>query len=312
MDRKEFMKDTLLAGLGISSWYGLKGNAPASEQIESLESLSEKTFRCDYAIHANMFRHHAGPDFLAQIRFAHNVGFRSIEDNGMRGRPVEMQQQIGQLLRELKMRMGVFVGHTIEWQKPTLTTSDTKIRDQFLQEIKESVEVAKRCGAKWITVVPGTCDNKRNHHFQTAQVIDTLKRAAEILEPHDLVMVLEPLNFRDHPNLFLTDVPQAYLICKAVQSKSCKILYDIYHAQIQVGNIIPYLHEAWDEVAYYQIGDNPGRKEPTTGEINYKNIFKVIHDKGFTGILGMEHGNAQPGKEGELALIKAYREVDAF
>ncbi len=125
-------------------------------------------------------------------------------------------------------------------------------------------------------------------------------------------MVLEPLNFRDHPGLFLTDVPQAYLICKAVNSPSCKILYDIYHAQIQIGNLIPNIDAAWDVTSYFQIGDNPGRKEPTTGEINYKNIFRHIHGKGFTGILGMEHGNSQPDKAGEMAVVEAYLEVDGF
>ena len=69
---------------------------------------------------------------------------------------------------------------------------------------------------------------------------------------------------------------------------------------------------AWDEIGYFQIGDNPGRNEPTTGEVNYKNIFSHIHSKGYTGILGMEHGNAKPGKEGEQALIKAYRDSDNF
>jgi hydroxypyruvate isomerase len=78
------------------------------------------------------------------------------------------------------------------------------------------------------------------------------------------------------------------------------------------GNIITNMDRCWDEIAYLQIGDNPGRKEPTTGEMNYKNIFKHIYEKGYKGILGMEHGNAKPGKEGELALIKAYRESDAF
>ena len=86
----------------------------------------------------------------------------------------------------------------------------------------------------------------------------------------------------------------------------------MYHAQIQVGNIIPYIDEAWKETVYYQIGDNPGRKEPTTGEMNYRNIFKHIYNKGYKGVMGMEHGNAKPGKEGELALIKAYRESDNF
>lgn len=134
----------------------------------------------------------------------------------------------------------------------------------------------------------------------------------DILEPHGLVMVLEPLNFRDHPGLFLTESPQAFQICKAVDSPSCKILFDIYHQQIQEGNLIPNIDDSWDEIAYFQIGDNPGRKEPTTGEINYKNIFSFIYKKGYDGILGMEHGNAIQGVEGEKALVDAYLEVDSF
>jgi len=102
------------------------------------------------------------------------------------------------------------------------------------------------------------------------------------------------------------------MICKAVNSPSCKILYDIYHMQRNEGHIIPTIDMVWDEIGYFQIGDNPGRKEPTTGEINYRNIFKHIYEKGYTGILGMEHGNSKPGKEGELAVIEAYRTVDAF
>jgi hydroxypyruvate isomerase len=78
------------------------------------------------------------------------------------------------------------------------------------------------------------------------------------------------------------------------------------------GNLINHIDYAYDEIAYFQIGDNPGRNEPTTGEINYKNIFKHLHKKGYKGILGMEHGNSIPGKEGELALIKAYRDSDNF
>tara|TARA_B100000427_G_C15439150_1_gene564330 strand:- start:718 stop:1170 length:453 start_codon:yes stop_codon:yes gene_type:complete len=148
--------------------------------------------------------------------------------------------------------------------------------------------------------------------FQTSNVVETLKRASDILEPHGLVMVLEPLNFRDHPGLFLTESPQAFQICKAVNSPSCKILFDIYHQQIQEGNLIPNIEDTWDEIAYFQIGDNPGRREPTTGEINYKNVFKLIHKKGFDGILGMEHGNSIQGIEGEKALVDAYLKVDSF
>ena len=76
------------------------------------------------------------------------------------------------------------------------------------------------------------------------------------------------------------------------------------------GNLIASMERCWDEIAYIQIGDNPGRKEPGTGEINYANVFKWIHEKGFEGVCGMEHGNAEPGKLGEEKLIEAYRNVD--
>ena len=96
----------------------------------------------------------------------------------------------------------------------------------------------------------------------------------------------------------------------AVDSPACKILDNLYHQQITEGNLIPNIDAAWTEIAYFQIGDNPGRKEPTTGEINFANIFRHVREKGYTGILGMEHGNSQPGREGEAAVINAYRLVD--
>jgi hydroxypyruvate isomerase len=217
---------------------------------------------------------------------------------------------MAEFLRELEMRMGVFVAHTIYWTKPNLASGDPDLREEFLAEIRRSVEVAKRVGATWMTVVPGHKDFRKSMGYQTAHVVESLKLAAEILEPNDLVMVLEPLNFRNHPGLFLSRSDQAYEICKAVDSPSCKILFDIYHQQIQEGNLLPNIDLCWDEIAYFQIGDNPGRKEPTTGEINYANVFRHIAEKGYTGILGMEHGNSKPGKEGELAVIDAYRKVD--
>jgi hydroxypyruvate isomerase len=123
-------------------------------------------------------------------------------------------------------------------------------------------------------------------------------------------MVLEPLS--DSPDLYLRTSEQTYMICKAVNSPACKILYDIYHMQKNEGNLIQNIGLTWEEIGYIQIGDNPGRNEPTTGEINYKNVFKYIYDKEFKGILGMEHGNSKPGKEGELAVIEAYAQVDSF
>lgn len=269
-------------------------------------------FNLNYAPHFGMFNNHAGVDLVSQLNFMAEQGFRSLEDNQMVSRTVAQQNTIAATMEKHGMQMGVFVAHTIYWNEPNLASGDKNKREEFLSEIKASIEVAKRVNAQWMTVVPGHLDLRQDMGYQTAHVVESLKQASGLLEPHGLTMVLEPLNFRDHPGLFLTGSAQAYEVCKAVDSPSCKILFDIYHQQITDGNLIPNIEACWDEIAYFQIGDNPGRKEPTTGEINYRNIFKYIHSRGFTGILGMEHGNAQPGKEGEQAVIKAYKEVDAF
>lgn len=238
-------------------------------------------------------------------------GFGALEDNEMRNRPVAQQERIAKEMSSLDMDMGVFVAHTIGWSEPNLTTDDSMAHDKFLSEISESVDIAMRVNARWMTVVPGRVHARLEMDYQTANVIGVLKRAANILEPHGLVMVLEPLNpLRDHPGQFLTKTSQAYKICKAVDSPSCKILYDVYHQQITEGNLIPNMDYAWEEIAYIQVGDNPGRNEPGTGEINYANVFKFLHDKGYEGIIGMEHGNSMPGRKGEQAVIEAYRSYD--
>ncbi len=303
MRRRDFVQKSLLTGsLALGSPF-VFGKNPVHQ--------AEK-FQLKYAPHLGMFEQHAGKDPIAQLNFMADQGFTAFEDNEMKARSVQTQEAMAKAMSDRGLSMGVFVAHKIYWNEPNLASGNPESRKEFLNQIQESVEVAIRVNATWMTVVPGHLDLKKDMGYQTAHVIESLKQASEILERHGLVMVLEPLNFRDHPGLFLTKSAQAYEICKAVNSPSCKILFDIYHQQITEGNLIPNIEACWDEIAYFQVGDNPGRKEPGTGEINYRNVFKYIHSKGFDGIVGMEHGNSIAGKEGELAVIDAYTEVDSF
>lgn len=306
MQRRNFLQRSSLLGASI-----LPGVAALSSFKPQSHQQDAKTFNLNYAFHDGMFSNHAGKDFIDQIKWAHDQGFRGIEDNGMMSRTPEMQAKIGETLAKLGMTMGVFVVTTDSWHwKLSLTTGKQEFKDLIVRDCKTAVEVAKRCNAKHMTVVPGNFDRSLPMDIQTANVIDALRRGAEVLEKNGLVMVLEPLS--DNPDLFLRYSTQTFMICKAVNSTACKILFDMYHMQRNEGNIIANINKTWDEIGYFQIGDNPGRKEPGTGEMNYKNIFKHIYDKGYRGIMGMEHGNAKPGKEGEMALIKAYRDADAF
>jgi len=309
MKRRSFIKKgaatASIMGLGIS---GL--NAMAESDITIQQAAN--SFQLKYAPHLGMFKNTAGDDPIDQLNFMADQGFTAFEDNGMKNKSVALQEKMAKTMADRNMTMGVFVAHKIYWKEATLTTGKEESRKEFLEQIEESVAVAKRVNAKWMTVVPGHLDLKLDIGFQTANVVETLKYASDILEKNELIMVLEPLNFYNHPGLFLTKIPQAFEVCKAVNSSSCKILFDIYHQQIEEGNLIPNMKMAWEEIAYFQIGDNPGRKEPTTGEINYKNIFKYIHSRDYKGILGMEHGNSKKGKEGEVAVIEAYKQSDSF
>jgi hydroxypyruvate isomerase len=306
MKRRDFVKTGVAAGAGLVA--ASTATTPVAGRVPQ-----QHRFNLKYAPHFGMFREHAGSDFVDQIDFMADQGFTAFEDNSMRERPVADQERIARALERHDMQMGVFVANGNGFGQPSFSKGDPDMRAEFLRDCRTSVDVARRVNATWMTVVMGDLYDRLEMDYQTANAIESLRRAAEIFEPHGLVMVLEPLNpWTNHPGMFLSKIPQAYMICQAVDSPSCKILFDIYHQQITEGNLIPNMDMAWEEIAYFQIGDNPGRDEPTTGEINYKNVFKHIYEKGYQGVLGMEHGNSRPGREGEQAVIDAYVAVDDF
>ncbi|RZK16438.1 MAG: sugar phosphate isomerase/epimerase [Pedobacter sp.] len=283
MKRSEFIRNSLLTAGAITTGSGFT-NTFAAEKSDI--KLINKPFNMDYAPHQGMFASHAGKSFLDQIQFMYDNGFRSIEDNGYLNRSVEEQEKIGKLLSQLGMRMGVFVVDGGDNWKTSLTTGKKEFKDKFVETCKKSVEAAKRCNAKWLTVVPGFYERNLPYGNQFANVIDSMRAGAEIFEPHGLIMVLETLS--DTPELFLQKTNETYAVCKAVKSPSCKILYDIYHMQRTEGDLIKTIDRC------------------------YKNIFRHLHSKGYKGVMGMEHGNSKPDKAGELAVIRAYRQEDNF
>jgi len=306
MIRRNFVK-TALSAAGIAA-------TSIAPTFAAAAPAGKNNFKLKYAPHIGMFENSAGKDPIDQLKFMADMGFMAFEDNEMMRRPVELQTKMGETMAKLGMTMGVFVLDKGGNSQNTLAAGKKENIEIFLNGCKRAVEVAKRTNTKWMTIVPGDFERNLPIGIQTGHVIDALRRGAELFEPHGLVMVLEPLS--DSPNLFLQTSDQTYEICRAVNSPTCKILFDIYHMQKTEGHIIPHIDWCWNEIAYFQIGDNPGRKEPTTGEINYKNVFKHIYHKAKaanqTFVFGMEHGNSKPGKEGEEALIKAYVESDSF
>lgn len=302
MQRRQFIAAaTAAAASGVC--------AAASRAAEP--DAKARPFAFAFAPHFGMFQRLAGEDLIDQLKFAADQGFTAWEDNGMTGRPADVQQKIADEMQRLGMELSVISALRGVWNGVNFAGNDRQSREAILKALAQSVEVARRVRAVRMTVVPGLDDPKLPAGYQTANCIELLRRACDVVEPHGLVMVLEPLNRRtNHPGVFLHESPQAYLLCRAVDRPSCKILFDIYHQQVTEGNLIPNIDHCWNEIGYFQCADNPGRNEPGTGEINYARVFGHLLKKGYRGAVGMEHGNSQRGADGETAVIEAYRKLN--
>jgi hydroxypyruvate isomerase len=272
---------------------------------------ADTPFTMGFAPSIGMFSELCGSnDPVDNIRFINDRGFRAVFDNGLPGRPPAEQVRIADEVHRLGMKMGPWVLYT-DFSKTSFVLDSAEVRDFLKAKMLEGAEVAKRTGFNTVLMVPGRYDERLHHDYQTANVIENLKYCAEIAGTEGMTIVIEPLNtLHDHPGLFLTGMPQAYQICEAVNSPSVKIVEDIYHQQISEGNLIPNIESCWNQIAAFHCGDNPGRNEPGTGEINYRNIFKYLYARNYDGVICMEHGQSIGGAEGEKRVIQAYRECD--
>ncbi|OIN55622.1 TIM barrel protein [Arsenicibacter rosenii] len=275
-----------------------------------------------------MFECHAGKDPLDQLRFMAETGFRALEDSGpahpgfpgklglgFMQQPVELVTKIGETLASLNMEMGtISLGPTFWPSRPSLTTGNPELRAVFLARCRMAMETLRRLNGRFVTVSADLIDFSLPTDIQTQHVMDALQAACDLLEPAGITLLLEPLS--DATPLFLKTSAKGYQICKSINRPSCKLLFDMYHLQRNEGRLLYHMDLCWDQIGYFQIGDEPGRFEPTTGEINYKTIFRYIDQKSRetnrSFILGMEHFNSQPGIGGEQAVLAAYRYCDDF
>jgi hydroxypyruvate isomerase len=274
---------------------------------------ADRPFTLGYAPYIGMFKELCGSDDpVDNIKFINDKGFKAVFDNGLPDRPPEEQDRIAREVQRLGMMMGPWVLYA-DFSKTSFVRDPGEVRDFLKTKMQEGIDVARRTGFKMALVVPGRYDERLHPDFQRSNVIDNLKYCAGLIEPEGITVAIEPLNtLHDHPGLYLTAMPQAYQICDAVNSPSVKIVEDMYHQQITEGNLIPNIEACWSQIAAFHVGDNPGRNEPTTGEINFKNIFKYLRSRDYSGVICMEHGQSIEGPEGVKRVIEAYRECDPF
>lgn len=304
MYRRHFMKLSALSSLSGMHWLSIDLRAGSTGT-----QRQGHRYHLRYAPRLDFLREELSIDQRLELFAEH--GFDATEYNGLLRHPMAEVEKMRKKLDSLGMQMGIFVANPGGWTTAGLCHPSQ--RDNFLGEIRKAVGYHRVIGNNFCTVLTGPVRSQLSRNQQRQNVIEGLKRAADILESTELTIVIEPLNeLVNHPGYFLVYSEEAAQIMAAVDSPHVKILFDAYHQQISEGNLIANIREYQQYIGYYQVGDVPGRKEPGTGEVNWKNVFKAIHGTGYRGIVGMEHGLSQPGHAGLMKCFEEYRQADSW
>lgn len=254
-------------------------------------------FRLSVRVEA-LFRGMSLPETMEKVAEA---GYQGFEFGNWRAQdPVE----ITRLKNKLGLDCACLVGNRAVNPKG-MTLVDPADRDAFLDEIRASVEAAKRFETTRLVTLTGNELPGVSRQAQHNSIVEGLKRGHDVVSPHGVTLIVEPLNtLVDHAGYYLNHTAEAFEIMREVSSPYVKILFDIYHVQIMDGNLIAAIRANIASIGHFHVGDVPGRHEPGTGEIDYPNVFRAIRDTGFKDFVAMEY---VPAKDpmATLAEVKA-------
>lgn len=175
---------------------------------------------------------------------------------------------------------------------------DPAQKGDYLAFLRQSVEAAQKIGARSVTihsnalgdggVVVNHYDNL-SHTVKLCAMFDTLHDCAKIAEEAGVRMNLEALNVTtDHQGNFLATTQMAAELTAMVGSPMLKILYDVYHMQLNEGSLCDNIRAYGAQIGHVHVADAPGRHEPGTGEINYRSVYACLREAGYQGLIGYE------------------------
>jgi hydroxypyruvate isomerase len=175
---------------------------------------------------------------------------------------------------------------------------DPADRPGFATEFRESIKAAKALACPFLAVLSDRVDSKGipippakplSEKEKRSTYLEGLAQAISWAEQADLDLLIEPLNTRvDHPGYFLQHSREGFDIVRSLGSPRVKLLYDVYHLQIMEGDLIRTMEANLDMIGHIHVADVPGRHELGTGEINYKNIARMLQVNRFGGYVGLE------------------------
>jgi hydroxypyruvate isomerase len=296
LNRREFL------GVGIACGVTLVGAQGLCRR--------PRRFSRTYAPQLGLFVDHAGSDPIDQIRFLADEGFGAVADSGLRGKSPKLQSRIGAELARRGLAFGPFVG-LAHFGRPTFASGSVETRRELLRETSVAIDAARRVGGADLIVIAGKRMTHVPEAIQFRRAVDTLHFCADACARHGVRVLLEPtISGGDSSRMFLRSADQATELCRAVGSPACRVLVDVFDQAIAGHDVPELLRRSSDVLGAVQLADAPRRCEPGSGDVDFRQIFDALDAVGYDGLLGMEHGKCQPGREGERALIDAYVALD--
>jgi hydroxypyruvate isomerase len=193
------------------------------------------------------------------------------------------------LLRSFRLGIDTMIA-TPNWAKRPVSMLDPAQRDSFLTDVRTAIDWAKRLNVPYIILMSGNTIPGKSREEQWASLVESGRRAADLAAKGDVTLIIEPLNSRiNHKGYFLDTCVEGLKLVQQIDHPRFRLLFDIYHEQVQTGNVIHTLTEAAPYVAVFHVADNPGRNDPGSGELNWLNIYKAIQKTGYSGYVTMEY-----------------------
>jgi hydroxypyruvate isomerase len=289
MQRREILKTgaALVAGAALSSAQSV---APPKAKITS--SVMLWTLK---------------GSFEEKLEMAARAGLQSVELIGEYAAWSDADiARVTKTARSFGLGMDTLLGSP-DWSKRPVSMVDPAHREAFLADVRNAIGFARKLEIPQIILMSGNAIAGRTHDEQYASLLEGARRAGDLAAEANLTVIVEPLNsLIDHKGIFLTTCTEGLKLVRETGNPHVRLLFDLYHEQVQQGNVIRTLTEAAPEVAVFHVADNPGRNDPGTGEMNYPNIYKAIQKAGFSGYLTMEY---LPLGDPVASLTKA---VDGF
>ncbi len=232
-----------------------------------------------------------GEDYISAFGQAANNGFKALENLLWTDKDLDAMRQA---IDETGVELSAILFQSKNEQYQALISNDHGIvhedaYEAFKESIRETLEAAKKLKCKNIVITTGNERFDVPRKVQHDNIVRALKAGAEIVKGSGVKLVLEPLNILvNHIGYYLSTTAETAEIIDEVASPDVLILYDVYHQQITEGNIINNIRKYIGKIGHIHVGDVPGRFEPGTGEINYRNVFKAIKETGYDGFVTFE------------------------